>query len=264
MTSIWNLLKASGLAPLARRAYVTAQTAPRFGHHTVRVSDLQVEFTTRTTLEYRRVRTFHGEKPIVESLLSDLAGDEVVWDVGANVGLYACVVAKALTTGQVIGFEPEPANRARLETNLAANAPGERWRTTEVALSDTDRSFWLASERSAPRRSEPGGGHHYLSTDGWLDVECRRGETLIDEGIPAPDVMKIDVEGAELKVLEGMDGQLDDVTTIYVEVHTEKGARYDTTPSEVEAFLEEEGFTLTSLGEPAWARSGVYHVRANR
>ena len=212
-----------------------------------------------TRCEFQRATTLVGEGAVVSALLSEVDGDEVVWDVGANIGMYACFVLRKLTDGVVVCFEPEQSNETRLRTNLAANGPERRWRTSTLALSDRNAPGHLASERR-----EVGAGHHYLDDDGGVRVDCRRGDELAGEGFPSPDIVKIDVQGAELDVLRGMRDTLDDVDAVFVEVHGEKCRRYGATAEEIEAYLRDRGFSLDSLGEPTWDRRGVYHVRAHR
>lgn len=234
---------------------------------TVSVRDRTARFGISTLPERSRVRRLGGERFVLEAFLDDLTGTETVWDVGACVGSYAAFAAQRLTDGRLVAFEPEPTNRNRLEANLRANAPDDRWTVSPVALSDRDGDATLASEIVVA-----GGGHHYLSdaeaVDGEGDderrVETRRGESLVAEGTPAPDVMKIDVQGAELRVLRGMGDVLENVDTIYAELHAEKSGRYGSTAEETEAFLEAAGFSVEPLGDPTNERSGVYLVRARR
>ena len=244
----------------AETAYWTARAAMAGDAVETTVAGETVRFGVSTVAEYRRATTFGGERDLIATLLSTLDGTETVWDVGACVGTYTCFVANALTTGQVVGFEPEAVNRSRLRSNLETTAPAERWTVSPIALADENGTTTLASETV-----EAGGGHHYLAPDGvGRTVETRRGEDLLADGFAPPDVVKIDVQGAELLVLQGLGELLDTVESISLEVHSEKCRRYGTTAEEVEAFLRAAGYTLTHLGGPADRRSGVYFVHAHR
>lgn len=257
------------LVRLARRGYWGLRLAPTGWRHRTEVDGVAVDFRMATRCEFQRATTLVGEGTVISAMLDDLDGDEVVWDVGANVGMYACFLLKRLTSGVVVCFEPEPSNEARLRANLAANGPERRWRTSRLALSDRSGPDCLVSERR-----EVGAGHHYLAdgegtengkTEGErIRVDCRRGDELAGDAFPAPDVLKVDVQGAELDVLRGLGDALDGVETAYVEVHSEKCRRYGATAEAVERYLRERGFSLDSLGEPTWDRGGVYHVRASR
>ena len=74
------------------------------------------------------------EADLVQRLLS---GDEVFWDVGANVGYFTLVAATALNhRGRIVAFEPGKNAYARLTENLALNP----WRNiTAYPLAVTDR-----------------------------------------------------------------------------------------------------------------------------
>ncbi len=243
------------------RAYCSARIAMMGGETDARIAETAARFGLSTRWEYRRATDLGGERAVIESLLAELRGSETVWDIGACVGTYSCFAARALPTGRVVGFEPEPTNRSRLRANLERNAPTDSWTVAPFALSDESGACTLASEFV-----EAGAGHHYLAPDGrGPAVETRRGDELIEEsGYPTPDVIKIDVQGAELPVLRGLSGVLEDARSIYLEVHSEKCRRYGTTAEEIESFLRTSGFSVASLGEPTNRRSGVYFVCASR
>ena len=244
----------------AETAYWMARAAIAGDTVAATVADETVRFGVSTVAEYRRATTLGGERDLIAALLSDLDGTETVWDVGACVGTYTCFVANALTTGQVVGFEPEAMNRSRLRANLESTASAERWTVSAIALSDENGTATLSSETV-----DAGGGHHYLAPEGvGRTVGTRRGEDLLDDGFAPPDVVKIDVQGAELLVLDGLGELLDTVESVYLEIHSTKCRRYGTTAEEVEAFLRTAGYSLTHLGGPADRRSGVYFVHAHR
>lgn len=244
----------------AERAYCRARIAALGGAMDVRVGDETVTFGLSTRMEYRRARDLGGERAAIAALLDDLDGTETVWDIGAGVGTYTCFIASALTSGHVVGFEPEPTNRVRLHTNLTNNAPDDRWTVLPVALADRDGTGTLSSEFV-----EAGGGHHFLTTaETGRRVRTRCGASLVEDGFGAPDVIKIDVQGAEKLVLDGLGPLLDTVESIYLEVHREKCTRYGTTAEAIESSLRDAGYVLTLLGEPTNRRSGVYLLRAQQ
>lgn len=259
----WPWIEWIGLAPYLRQGYFTLQAAPRGWTRRTHIGGASAELATTTWFEYKRVKHFHGEEDVLADLLSVLDDDVVFWDVGANVGIYSCLVADAAPAGVVVGFEPEPNNLARLRANLSSNDPACEWTTSGIALSDCDTCRRLAAGYPEDVR-EVGAGHYYLSESGGPRVNCRRADTLIEQGYPAPDTVKIDVQGAELDVLRGFGDALGDVETAYVELHTEKADRYDATTEETEQYLRDAGFTLAHIGEPSGSRDGVYHVRATR
>lgn len=140
-----------------------------------------------------------------ERFESDLArmlvrpGDTVI-DVGAHVGHYTLLFADAVgPAGTVIAAEPFPPNRERLAANVASADVGDRVTVLPYALSDGSGPAQLFAN---PRNS---GDNHLWYTQGWLHVpiECRRLDDLLDESSDV-DLIKIDVQGAEVQVLRGM------------------------------------------------------------
>ena len=126
-------------------------------------------------------------------LKSELRRDDVFWDVGANVGAITLIASRYCK--QVVSFEPEPRALARLRENVNAN---ELTSTTvmPVALSDTGGSVMMAQ---APLENS-GMNSLCRTTLGWAsqDVQAMRADDLVSRGeIPCPNVMKVDVEGAE-------------------------------------------------------------------
>lgn len=249
------------------KAYCRCRIRTAGGEMVVQLADETVRFGLSTPAEYRRAKRLGGERAMIESLVSELNGTETVWDVGACVGTYSCFVASALTTGCVVGFEPESTNRARLRMNLETNADTERWVVSPIALSDENGTGVLSSEYV-----EAGGGHHHLTTETSStanepssSVETKRGDTVVERGdIPAPDLLKIDVQGAERAVLNGLGGLLEDIDSIYLEVHPEQCGRYGTTAEDVEQTLRNAGYSLAHLGTPTNRRSGVYFIHGRK
>lgn len=117
----------------------------------------------------------------------------VCWDIGASVGYDTLILAK-LTGSSVVAFEPDEQAQARFRANLAAN----RHLAAKVTLVP-------ASVSSEPK------GQHVVSLDYYMS----------QSGGPLPDVLKIDVEGAESEVLQGgLNTILAAWPSIILEVHS--------------------------------------------
>lgn len=203
--------------------------------------------------EFRRFQSLMGEDAVLRAQLSDLEPDDVFFDVGANVGTYACFAAGRLDGGRVVAFEPEPANAARLEANADRN--GLDVDVRRIALSDADGTAHLERAGTAP-----GAGEHALAdgaSDRTIEVAQRTGDGLVEAGaVPVPTVVKIDVEGAELKVLEGLAETLarDACRLVYCEVHPDRLRAFGGDVDDLEALLTAAGFEVTTL-----ARLGEKH-----
>lgn len=135
---------------------------------------------------------------------------DVFVDVGANIGYYALLAASIVgPEGRVVAIEPDPEHAALLER--ARDLNGFHHLTVHaVALSDSAGTATL-------HRNEENRGNQSLLADcvskegGTVEVETRALDDLLAEvlGGRAVDVLKIDVEGAEARVLAGADRTLE-------------------------------------------------------
>jgi FkbM family methyltransferase len=137
-------------------------------------------------------------------LLEFLRPGMTVLDIGAHQGLYSVLAARRVgSTGQVIAFEPSPRELRRLRVNLTLNRC-RNVRVESVAVSDLEGTADLfvclhqetgCNSLCPPAVSEPTGRIPVRVTT--LDRYLRQ------HGISPVDVIKLDVEGAELSVLKG-------------------------------------------------------------
>ncbi|HWP27884.1 MAG TPA: FkbM family methyltransferase [Xanthobacteraceae bacterium] len=121
-------------------------------------------------------------------------------DIGANVGLFSLfVAADAGRNAQILAIEPEPGNFARLQFNRDAN-PGLRIHPLALALGEEEGEAVIvphAFDRGGTRTRKPGPEDRDA-----VRVRCRPLlPVLTEQGIASVDAVKIDVEGAEDKVL---------------------------------------------------------------
>ena len=184
------------------------------------IAGIDAQFHVDTFREYRRVLGFTGERGIIEDIVANVEPDDVFYDVGANVGTHSCFVGQVAS--KVVAFEPHPPTARRLRENLELN--GVRATVCERALSDHEGTAELALP--ADSAGEVGTGEFSLRTaDGpqeAVEVSVVVGDEFVAaEGLPTPDVAKIDVEGAEERVIGGLRETLADCRLVYCEVHHE-------------------------------------------
>jgi FkbM family methyltransferase len=161
-------------------------------------------------------------EPTAQEVLRQIVGEDTVfYDVGAHLGFFSLPAARIAT--RVIAFEPDPENAARLRAHVARNRLGHKIEVLETALwSDTVPAITF---RTGIPRSQGGvaceGHQPVLATGSLIQVRATRLDDFTLNGMPAPQIIKVDVEGAALEVLMGA---LETVRmsrpTLIIEAHT--------------------------------------------
>ena len=142
------------------------------------------------------------EKAETKFFKSACQSDMTFLDVGANIGYYTALAARAVgPNGQVIALEPDPESFEYLEQTIAANAVGNV-QAFAVAASDAEAKLPLFISRD-----NRGDNRMYAPDGKWptVEVEARPGDALLAENkISEVDLIKIDVQGFEAKVIAGL------------------------------------------------------------
>lgn len=190
----------------------------------------------------------HGfyESEVLEALRPFFSQSSTFWDIGANFGLHA-VTAAALCSGmRVRAFEPIPSLRSRLLRHASNNSVEVR--CFELALSDEAGQFTIyappdgVSGRATLRREWAG------PTWEPLIVSTARADELVVRGeCEMPTVIKIDVEGAELSVLQGFGDLLRDDRIRAIVFEGQPGMAAGETRDPVGSYLQQAGFSLRQL-----------------
>lgn len=148
------------------------------------------------------------ERGEISFFRSRFQADMTLVDVGANVGLYS---ALALSTpgfrGRVLAIEPHRESRAYLEKTIRSNAAAGA-STAIVGLAASDRAETLTLYQNPDNK-----GDNRLYPDPLLRGEETVGADTLDticrqHGIASAGLIKIDVQGAEAKVVRGASGLL--------------------------------------------------------
>jgi FkbM family methyltransferase len=156
-----------------------------------------------------------------------LAPGMTVYDCGANVGYFTAICARLVTrSGRVYAFEPSPKSVACLrrvaELNGFANVevvPRAVWRSTGIVeFSSGPGGAALVSDHVAEVLSSLAGGSRFRVPAVSLD------QFVFGQGHPAPDLVKLDVEGSETAALQGAERLLRERRPLLlVEVHGDGG-----------------------------------------
>lgn len=174
----------------------------------------------------------------------------VFYDLGANVGFFSLIASQLVgPEGHVYALEPSPATARALRSNVVRNGLGNVT-VIEAAAGRDDGTAWLdpgeGDVSQSARLSEDG-------QTGGLPVRVVSIDTLVRDGARPPDVVKIDVEGAEADAVHGMRVSLAaNRPSIVCEIHQ----TLHTVEHPVEAILREAGFALSWL-EPGMSRDAM-------
>lgn len=188
----------------------------------MRIGGYSSRFKIESIEDIKRARCAFGESQIMKFVLDGLAEDSVFWDIGSYHGHYAI---HAVNTGaDVIAFEPNSENRCRFHYNAVLNNRQDAVDIRSYALSDSTAIKSFGGGKNSTKKI---GGHG-------RKILTRRG----DELNPKPDVIKIDVEGHELEVLDGLTETLSQVQRVVVEMHSEDDIK------DVQDYLEDAGLNL--------------------
>ncbi|MFC2017868.1 FkbM family methyltransferase [Chloroflexota bacterium] len=170
-----------------------------------------------------------------------------ILDCGAYIGYYTVQGSKLVGEyGKVIAIEPHPANFKLLQQNVATNNC-HNVIMHQVALSDTAdiTPFFINKRDSTAHSLHP---RDSRNSSGSLSVETMRGDDICKGEVV--NLIKIDVEGAELAVLKGMENILaQEQLALFIEFQPKNLLRAGVEPAMLIAFLKERNFTLFHIDE---------------
>lgn len=215
--------------------------------------DFEVSFSAPNyTVVQRNNSRFTSEQNVIIDLLQELEEDDVFYDVGANTGLYSLFAAKKCS--EVVSFEPYPPNTKVFRKDISRNGLSNV-ELYEIALSDSNGKITF----SQPAEEDIGYGSSSIvnkETENSIEVPTKTGDNLISENnLSPPTVIKIDVEGSEPLVIDGLEESLSksNCKLIYCEVHLSDVDHrpsiydFDTNLEDIKSQLRECGFSIEEV-----------------
>ncbi|QGX94822.1 FkbM family methyltransferase [Haloplanus rallus] len=234
--------------------------------YTLSTNNTEILFSApdMTVVERNKTR-FFSENNIIGEIIQELDRDDVFYDIGANTGLYTLFAAK--NCSMVVSFEPYPPNYELLKRDISQNGISNV-EVYEIALSDSNGTISFEQ----PVEDDVGYGSSSIvdsDTSSSIEVPTRTGDDLISENnLPIPNIVKIDVEGSEPLVIDGLEDTLSDsdCRLVYCEVHIKKVDRrpsiydFDTDLDDIKSQLREYGFTVEEVEN----RGGEVFIKGNK
>lgn len=205
-----------------------------------------------------------NERPVQDALATHLEPGHTLYDVGSNVGFFALLGARLVgPTGAVHAFEAVPECARALERNRKRNR-FEQISVHQVAVGRRSGPVQVYQGRhpggaTISARDQPS---ELVST---ITVPAVTIDELVSAGdLPLPDLVKIDVEGAEADVLAGMTETMDRARPVILyELDDSDADGLEAKRHEVSQFLDPLGYHQHQL-DPSYpsSRSLVVHVLA--
>lgn len=215
--------------------------------HTFQLPDgtITLEDTSGSAISDIHTYTIETESDLIGAYLKSLEADDVVFDIGARTGLYTCLAAESDRPETVVAFEPDPEFAEQIRTNLSYNTGSAE--VYEYILSDSEESVPFNNTSYEGIRPEP-------STE-TVRRTTKTIDGLVEAGIvPQPNVVKIDVEGAEGAVLAGMQQTLAEPAchSVFCELHLPADHRpsfvdFGFTKDQLYSDLADAGFHVEEL-----------------
>lgn len=200
---------------------------------------------------------FDMEAPLKSRLYGLVAPGDVAIDVGTNLGEVLLNLARmAGPEGRAIGFEANPTTYQRAVRNIALN-PHVTAEVHPLGLGDREGALDFGS-----RTAGNSGADSILSVgSGKLKVPVIRLDTFVaDHGIERVDVIKIDTEGFDLRVLKGAESTIERFAPkLFVEVCDANLRNHGDSASQLVRWLEDKEYRCTEAltGEPVRSKSDL-------
>lgn len=188
-----------GVAAVWALGHLPRRLVPTEGLRDVTLEGLRWRLDLSDNLQRVLYFTGHYEPRLLREVSRRVHPGDTVVDVGANIGTFALPLARA--GAHVIAVEPASDTANRLMEHASMNELTVR--IERVALGATDGTGNLRAIKAAANDT----GIRSLYGDGPTveQVSVQRGDTWLENiGVERVDVLKIDVEGAELDVLTGL------------------------------------------------------------
>lgn len=218
------------------------------GKYTRNLNGVNATFNTQSFWDTASLlHTFKKESIVINDIIGKLKPDDIFYDIGANKGVFTCFANEIITHGSVVAFEPHPINMETLKQNV--NSRDKSTTFYQCALSDESGTASLSVDQGWA-----GDQRHALATSGdesnTIEIETIAGDDLVNnDEIQSPSVVKIDVEGAEKQVIDGMKKSLSrpDCRLIYCEIHPKLLQEFGSNADEVRKALRNVGFSLETI-----------------
>lgn len=210
------------------------------------VSKQDIFFHTPNWLAFYRAKTLITKEPETIAWLDKIRKNSVVYDIGANVGIYS-IYAAAVRDSKVLSFEPSFLNLELLFRNVQTNNLQDKITIVPLSLSNKSQveNFYMqeadniwggAHNSSGSNKAQDGSEMKNFKVSSQLALSL---DALVDIfSLPSPDHIKIDVDGLESKILLGGMTTFGHSMSILIEIDEQNNVQN----KEIQASLSTLGF----------------------
>ena len=184
---------------------------------------------------------FFNEEEVMDAFAARIRTDDIVFDIGAYHGVWALLLARLAR--EVVAFEPNPGSFEVLTEMIAVNQ-ARNVTACQVAIGgqSSTADLWGTGSGASLREGR------YRPSRSRVQVETL--DRFVEGRRSPPDVMKIDVEGAEHQVLMGATRCLACARLVCVEVHFDELPKFGADYAAVEALMTGAGFVEIMRSRP--------------
>ena len=193
-------------------------------YENVKHNNINLYFMTPNWINSYRAATFATKEPETLEWIENIVPGSIIWDIGANVGLYS-IYASKLNKGKVFAFEPSVFNLEILSRNIYINNLQDNITIIPIPLSNSTSNnlFQMTSTQWGGALSTFGASIDQNGNPIKEIFEYKILGTSIDEMLKTfqlknPDYIKIDVDGIEHLILTGASEVLLKVRSVLIEI----------------------------------------------
>ena len=244
----------------SKSARLVAQTITRFTIESTTEIKIGKHVFTLSSANPRldmRIKTYATKEPETLKWIDGFEQGSVLWDIGANIGLYSLYAAKSRQC-KVVAFEPSVFCLEFLARNIWMNdlqnlisiVPNPLSDETKINLLTLSSREWGESSNSFGTKLNQDGVEIHQSLD-YQVLGMTIDDMIVKLNLQKPNHIKIDVDGIEPIILLGGTNLLKEVDSVSIEVPTYSGAN-----AEVSDILISAGLSLEQQeGNQIWRRN---------
>ena len=243
-------------APKIVRASTFYASEKKYGgmkESTFEVKGKKIKFSTedsysRLWLYMRFGKGRLHEESVTDLIVSNLKSCKCFVDVGAHLGYYTLLASMLMPKGTIYSFEMDKVSYELLEKNLKLN-DCKNVSSYNAAVTDYEGTVSYQGDKNSPNPAlSLNVDKEKAKTKQMIEVQGITLDKFFQDKKIVPDVIKIDVEGAELKVLGGMKKLLDNNIRLFVEIHPLRLlSRYQSSANTVVSMLIDKNYDVFEI-----------------